>query len=74
MKLYFTTEYVLKVKGTTGIISRKTVKLQEIDLAIPKDLMTAFETLPKDIELEVTVAPATLYHGDEMRITKREDS
>ena len=73
MKLYFTTEFILKVKGTTCIISRDSTKIQEIDVAIPKDLLTAFETLPKDTELEIKVAPATLYHNSEMKMLKREN-
>lgn len=73
MKLYFTTDYVLKVKGTTCFISRDTVKLQEVDLAIPKDLLRVLETLPKDTELEIKIASATLYHNDEMKLVKRED-
>ena len=72
MKLYFTTKYTLKVKETTCIISQDTVQLQEINLAIPKDLITALETLPNDTELVVTISQATLYHDDQMRIVKRE--
>lgn len=75
MKLYFTTEYTLKIKGTTCVIDTREVKLQEVDLDIPKDILKALETLPHKIELDVRILPATLFINPETKvINKREEN
>lgn len=74
MKFYFTTEYTLKIEGTTCVIDEATVKLQEIDLAIPKEFLTIMKTLPKKVEINVRIAPADLFIGDTGTIHKREET
>lgn len=74
MKFYFTTEYTLKIEGTTCVIDEATVKLQEIDLAIPQEFLTVMKSLPKKIELNVRIVPADLFIGDTGTIHKREET